>query len=144
MLALAKRLTVPVPVETLFDLADAHGVCVEWYPDPRCPRGEYMVVDREPVILLSPKLKDSPMRLRCALAHELGHHFAGSFWERVGGEMRDERRADRWAQDLLLPLSWLGERLWMAAGELADEAGVYQRWVEARLRRLAETAFASA
>src|SRR5690606_16653794 len=94
--------------DTLFGLAESEGVRVEWYPDPRCPRGRYIIVGDTPVILLSPQLKQNPMRLRCTLAHELGHHFTGTVGDwALHGRGKDDTRADRWAQRLVLPDWWL-------------------------------------
>lgn len=78
------------------------------------------------------------MRLRCTLAHELGHHFTGTVgnWA-LSGEGRGDARADRWAQRLVLPDWWLWPRRTELPGKLADESGVYQIWVEARLKEFA-------
>lgn len=125
---------VPVPIERLFTIAARAGVCVDWYPSTPCPRGCYVRVDGQALILLSPALRDSPMRLRCALAHELGHHFVGT-----GGPLsliKDEAGADRWARQLLLPEDWVIDHRHLSPGEMAEEAGVYQMWVEERLREI--------
>lgn len=135
--------TIPVPIDALFELAEREGIRVEWYPDPMCPRGRYIIVRGTPVILLSPRIREDPMRLRCTLAHELGHHFTGTVgnWCLHGHE-KDDARADRWAQRFLLPDWWLWPRRTQPPGELAEESGVYQIWVEARLKELAAHAMA--
>lgn len=96
-----------------------------------------MVVEGEPVILLAPRL--GTVDLRCTLAHELGHHAVGLLPRGPLGKRRDEARADRWAQRLVLPDAWLWSRIHLPPYELAEEAGVYQWWVEARLKELLQS-----
>lgn len=122
--------TIPYPVDELFALADAQDVEIHWYPLDESPRGRYFLAGGpggRGLIFLSPALRRDPVQLRCVLAHELGHHFVGP----------SDLRADRWAQELLLPNDWLLSRThWMHLGELAEEAGVYPLWVEHRLMDL--------
>lgn len=127
--------TVPYPIDDLFDMAQAAGIEIGWYPSYLGPRGRHIAAGGVRAILLSPKLKESAMRLRCALAHELGHHLAGYYGTPLS-LARDEAAATRWAQDLLLPDDWVWPRLRMTPGELADEADVYEIWVRERLARL--------
>jgi Zn-dependent peptidase ImmA (M78 family) len=76
------------------------------------------------------------MRLRCTLAHELGHAVTGCGAEPIGGDQRDEARAMRWARRLLMPGEWMLERVGRTAWEICEDAGVYQRWAEARIEEM--------
>jgi len=125
---------IPCPIDGLFDLAAQLGVRIKWYPCDSCPRGKYKSIDGINIIFLSPILRRSEMRLRCTLAHELGHHVTGVGAEAIGGDIRDEARARRWARHLLMPDEWIRERLDLPVWEIAEQAGVYQEWAAARIR----------
>ncbi len=126
-------MAIPYPIEDLVDLATVHNVELIWYPQESAPRGRYVARNGVHVIFLSPILQRSEMRLRCTLAHELGHHSTGAGGERIDGEVRDEARADRWARRLLMPDEWMLDRLTWPVWEIAEHAGVLQSWAEARL-----------
>lgn len=122
---------IPFPVDRLWSMIAAERISIIWYPDNHYPRGRYCVVNGHPFLFLSPFVKSTTMRLRCSLAHELGHHFAGFG---SGNEERDDERAMRWAYDLVLPHWWLNKRLHWELWRIAEEADVYQEWVEAQLQ----------
>lgn len=92
-----------------------------------------MLVGDQPVIFMSPAIEKSDMRLRCTLSHELGHHFIGIGGNHAG---RDDEKAMRWAYNLVLPHWWIKHRLYWEPWQIAEEADVYQEWVEARLHLL--------
>lgn len=127
-----------MPIEDLKALANHHGIDVEMYPKELVgltPRGRYREAGARRVVFMSPGLTGDPMRERCILAHEIAHGVTGC----LGLLPHDETTADRWAQDLLMPDWWLKDRLWMPAWMLCEEAGVYQMWAEARLKRYLES-----
>jgi Zn-dependent peptidase ImmA (M78 family) len=129
---------VPYPIDGLYKLAADMGVIVAYYPHTSCPRGRYIeTMDGIKVICLNPQLQHDEMRMRCTLAHELGHPATGVGAERIQGDMRDEARARRWARRLLLPDEWMCKHLTLPAYEIAAAAGVYDTWAKARLRDLA-------
>jgi len=124
---------IPVPVDTLWMIAEHEGIEVIWYPGTLYPRGQYCIANGRAFIFLNPAIRENSMRYRCTFAHELGHHFAGVGADGMGGDGRDDERAMRWARDLVLPMRWLRDRITLPAWQIAEEAGVYQHWVEARL-----------
>jgi hypothetical protein len=129
-------LVIPYPVEDLMELAALHNVRLGWYPDENCPRGRYVSKGGVHVIFLSPILRRSEMRLRCTLAHELGHAVTGCGAEPIGGDARDEARAMRWARRLLMPDEWMVQQVGRTAWEICEDAGVYQLWAEARIEEM--------
>lgn len=129
-------MVIPYPVEALMELAAQQSVRLVWYPHDNHPRASYISVDDLHIIALSPSLCRSQRDLRCAFAHELGHHVMGVGGERIGGEARDEARADRWARRLLMPDAWMIERLTWSAWEICEGAGVGQSWAQERLAEM--------
>lgn len=127
---------IPCPIEALMELARVHNVTLVWYPDEMCHRGRYVTRNGVHVIFLSPILRRSEMRLRCTLAHELGHHVTGCGAEPIGGDVRDEARAMRWARRLLMPDEWMLRQIGRTAWEICEDAGVYQLWAEARIEEM--------
>jgi hypothetical protein len=125
--------TIPYPVEALMELATQQNVRLVWYPHDNHPKATYISIGDLHVIALSPGLRQSQRDLRCAFAHELGHHVTGVGGERIGGEARDEYRAMRWARRLLLPDEWMLDHLTQPSWEICEEAGVLQSWAEERL-----------
>lgn len=124
---------IPFPIDRLWQMAAEMGVTVVWYPNEFYQRGNYCETVDGPYIFLNPAIKSSTMRYRCTFAHELGHRATG-VWS--GNPAKDDERANRWARKLLLPDWWLLPRIRWEPWEIAEEAGVYQEWVEARLRGL--------
>lgn len=127
---------IPYPVEDLMELATRHNVRLAWYPNESCPRGRYVTRNGVHAIFLSPILRRSDMRLRCTLAHELGHAVTGCGAEPIGGDGRDEARAMRWARRLLMPDEWMLGQAGRTAWEICEDAGVYQLWAEARIEEM--------
>lgn len=123
---------IPYPIPRLFAMAERLRVRVSWYPLECVSRADYIERGTARLIMLSPFLMHDHMRLRCTLAHELGHYHTG-----IGPDPgRDEARADRWAQELAVPDWWLIPRAHENLWELAEQAEVYQCWIEDRLRQL--------
>lgn len=125
---------VPVPIDDLFEIARLMQIRVTYYPAEltgAVPRARYKESEGSGVIFLSHELDGDPMRTRCKAAHEIAHAATGA----LGLMPHDEARANRWAQDLLMPDWWLKEKSWMPPWMLCEEAGVYQIWAEDRLRR---------
>lgn len=124
---------VPVPIGRLWQIARTCGITVVWYPSERFPRGCFCETADGPYIFLNPAIRKSTMRYRCTFAHELSHYHAGVY---PGLEAKDEARAMRWAYDLVLPDWWFLPRLEWEPWRIAEEADVYQHWVEAKLKVL--------
>jgi len=87
---------IPVPVDTLWMIAEHEGIEVIWYPGTLYPRGQYCIANGRAFIFLNPAIRENSMRYRCTFAHELGHHFAGVGADGMGGDGRDDERAMRW------------------------------------------------
>ncbi len=133
---------IPYPIEALVALCARHEVRLVWYPDENCPRGRYISKGGVHAIFLSPILRLCPMRLRCTLSHEFGHHMTGCGAEMIGGEGRDEARAMRWARRLLMPEEWMLQRIGQTAWQICEDAGVYQEWAEARIDEMERALYA--
>ena len=128
------------PTEALFQLADAEGIRVCFYPLQPFYSGLYVRrPGMPPVIGLDVGLLRRERELRAVFAEELGHHFTTSgCWVTLASSEasrlsrdRVELRAIRWAIDYLIDTTELlravhrGESAW----DLADRFLVPAPWV---------------
>lgn len=100
-----------IPTGYLFDLAESEGITIVWHQFSHID-GLYVHTPSlaSPVIALSNALHNQERRLRCVLAHELGHHFKTAGHPIIAASStscidvrRNELRATRWAVSLLVP-----------------------------------------
>jgi Zn-dependent peptidase ImmA (M78 family) len=99
-----------IPTYFLYQLAEYEGVAVEWH-DFEHIEGIYTYTPTmtTPIIALSTLLQTQERKLRCVLAHELGHHFetAGHHIIAASGPgsiyaTKNEILATRWAVNLMI------------------------------------------
>ena len=100
-----------IPTHFLFQLADYEGIAIEWR-DMHHVQGIYIHAPGayKPVIALSNTLHTQERKLRCVLAHELGHHFTTSGHYIIAANStssiyatKNENLATKWAVNLLIP-----------------------------------------
>ena len=100
-----------IPTHFLFHLADYEGIAIEWR-DMHHVQGIYTYTPEAPtpVIALSTTLHTQERKLRCVLAHELGHHFETAGHHLIAANStssiyatKNEHLATRWAVNLLIP-----------------------------------------
>lgn len=100
-----------IPTHFLFQLADYEGIAIEWR-DMHHVQGIYLYTPGvyKPVIALSNTLHTQERKLRCVLAHELGHHFTTSGHYIIAANStssiyatKNENLATKWAVNLLIP-----------------------------------------
>lgn len=63
-------------------------------------------------------------------------HWHGSDYVSTLASSRDDARADRWAQDFLIPDEWLLANLHRPVWDLAAECEVYDEWIKAKMERI--------
>jgi hypothetical protein len=135
-----------VLTETLFAMADEHGIEIVWYDLwPLC-LGLYTAnptILSAPVIGLDNSLATNERMLRCVLAHELGHHMTSAAPLTAAYSnplliIKSETRANQRALDLLLPSEQFIRALNPSQSffDLADEFHVLVEWVVAKFRQL--------
>lgn len=99
------------PTHFLFQLADYEGIAIEWR-DMHHVQGIYIHAPGayKPVIALSNTLHTQERKLRCVLAHELGHHYTTSGHYIIAANStssiyatKHENLATKWAVNLLIP-----------------------------------------
>ena len=98
-----------VPTSKLFSVAQKENITIEWTNFSSLEMQGIYVVDpavRSPIIGLSKTLEANERKLRCVLAHELGHHFRTvGKWITAACQMdklliaKIDREADDWALD---------------------------------------------
>jgi Zn-dependent peptidase ImmA (M78 family) len=103
-----------------------------------------------PIIGLSKTLEANERKLRCVLAHELGHHFrtAGK-WITAACQMdklliaKIDRKADDWALDTLIPSKLFVTKLirGMSIADLADPFFVTEGFARKKLEQLKRRGF---
>ena len=100
-----------IPTHFLFQLADYEGIAIEWR-DMHHVQGIYIYTPEAttPVIALSTTLHTKERKLRCVLAHELGHHFETAGHHIIAANStssiyatKHEHLATNWAVNLLIP-----------------------------------------
>ncbi len=100
-----------IPTHFLFQLAEYEGIAIEWR-DMHHVQGIYIHAPGayKPVIALSNTLHTQERKLRCVLAHELGHHFTTSGHYIIAANStssiyatKHENLATKWAVNLLIP-----------------------------------------
>lgn len=100
-----------IPTHFLFQLADYEGIAIEWR-DMHHVQGIYIHAPGayKPVIALSNTLHTQERKLRCVLAHELGHHFTTSGHYIIAANRtsyiyasKNEHLATKWAVNYLIP-----------------------------------------
>lgn len=100
-----------IPTHFLFQLAEYEGITIEWR-DMHHVQGIYLYTPGayKPVIALSNTLHTQERKLRCVLAHELGHHFTTSGHYIIAANStssiyatKNENLATKWAVNLLIP-----------------------------------------
>jgi len=142
-----------VPTSKLFSVAQEESITIEWtnFSSPEM-QGIYVVDPAvgSPIIGLSKTLEANERKLRCVLAHELGHYFrtAGK-WITAACQMdklliaKIDREADDWALDTLLPSKGFVTRLkgGMCVSGLADSFFVTEEFVIKKLKQLERRGF---
>ena len=100
-----------IPTHFLFQLAEYEGIAIEWR-EMHHVQGIYIQAPGayKPVIALSNTLHTQERKLRCVLAHELGHHFTTSGHYIIAANStssiyatKNENLATKWAVNLLIP-----------------------------------------
>jgi Zn-dependent peptidase ImmA (M78 family) len=100
-----------IPTYFLYQLAEYEGIAIEWR-DMHHVQGIYIHAPGayKPVIALSNTLHTQERKLRCVLAHELGHHFTTSGHYIIAANStssvyatKHENLATKWAVNLLIP-----------------------------------------
>jgi Zn-dependent peptidase ImmA (M78 family) len=100
-----------IPTHFLFQLAEYEGIAIEWR-EMHHVQGIYIHAPGayKPVIALSNTLHTQERKLRCVLAHELGHHFTTSGHYIIAANStssiyatKNENLATKWAVNLLIP-----------------------------------------
>lgn len=142
-----------VPTTRLFFIAENEKITIEWTNFSSLEMQGVYVVDpavRSPIIGLSKTLEANERKLRCVLAHELGHHFrtAGK-WITAACQMdklliaKIDREADDWALDTLVPSKSFVTRLrgGMCVTELADSFFVTEEFILMKLKQLERRGF---
>lgn len=132
--------------ERLFQIADKHGIGIEYWDLKPPLEGVYLAHENiPPYIGIAKYVRGDKNRLRCILAEELGHHFTS-----VGSALpkeiflysdrmwtsRVEYRAMKWAAQFLLPLTHIRtafNRGMFQPWEIADYFGVTPDFVKFRL-----------
>lgn len=132
-----------IPTQKLFAIADSQGIAVEFYPLPKPLLGYYFAEPgMGPVITLVPELERREALMRCVFAEELGHHFtcAGDYlvspYRSYMGKIllsKAEKKALKWAANLLVPLMNLISSRWQNVCDIADEYFVTPTFVRAVL-----------
>lgn len=120
----------------LYALAEAAGIPVLPFPLPRT--GSVSIQDdaRGCCVGLDEQVLDSDRQRRVHLAHELGHCFTGSFYNRhtaLDLRRKHENRADKWAIETLISPEELDEAI--AGGctdlwSLAEHFGVTEAFMK--------------
>ena len=99
-----------IPTYFLFQLAEYEGIAIEWR-DMHHVQGIYTYTPEAPtpVIALSNTLHTQERKLRCVLAHELGHHFTTSGHYIIAANStssiyatKHENLATKWAVNLMI------------------------------------------
>jgi Zn-dependent peptidase ImmA (M78 family) len=99
-----------IPTHFLFQLAEYEGIAIEWR-DMHHVQGIYTYTPEAPtpVIALSNTLHTQERKLRCVLAHELGHHFTTSGHYIIAANStssiyatKHENLATKWAVNLMI------------------------------------------
>jgi len=119
-----------IPTHFLFQLSEYEGIAIEWR-DLHHIKGIYTYTPgmARPVIVLSTTLHTQERKLRCVLAHELGHHYetAGHHIIAASGTSsvyatKNEHLATKWAVNLLVPTDVFIQRIkdGMDGHQLAD------------------------
>ena len=128
-----------IPTHFLFQLAEYEGIAIEWR-DMHHVQGIYIHAPGacKPVIALSNTLHTQERKIRCVLAHELGHHFltaghhaiAASTTNRIYAS-KNEHLATKWAVNLLVPTDVFLECIndGMDFYELVDYFYVLPDWI---------------
>jgi Zn-dependent peptidase ImmA (M78 family) len=101
-------------MSTLMNLADEHGITIDYWDFPDKLWALYMYHPHYgPIIGLADSLRESPALLKVAMGHELGHHFtggasgiplAGYTYVNRWKIAKAECKATRWAARYLMPL----------------------------------------
>ena len=141
-----------VPTTRLFFIAENEKITIEWtnFSSPEM-QGIYVVDPAvgSPIIGLSKTLEANERKLRCVLAHELGHHFrtAGK-WITAACQMdklliaKIDRKASR-ALDTLMPSKLFVTKLigGMSIADLADAFFVTEGFARKKLEQLKRRGF---
>ena len=142
-----------VPTSKLFSVAQKENITIEWtnFSSPEM-QGIYVVDPAvgSPIIGLSKTLEANERKLRCVLAHELGHHFrtAGK-WITAACQMdklliaKIDRKADDWALDTHIPSKQFVTKMirGMSKADLADPFFVTEGFARKKLEQLKRRGF---
>ena len=122
-------------IQRLYDLAKEQNIAVFELSLPKTGSMSVMEDDGRCAIAMDPGVKDSGIRERVHLGHEMGHCVTGSFYNRYAAidcRQRHENRANKWAVQVLIPVDDLDNAI--AEGctevwELADRFGVTEDFI---------------
>lgn len=119
-----------IPTRFLFQLAEYERITIEWHDFTHIDAlYTYTPEMPAPIIAISNSLHTHERKLRCVLAHELGHHFltAGHHIIAASGTSsvyatKNEHLATKWAVNLLVPTDVFIQRIkdGMDGQQLAD------------------------
>lgn len=99
-----------IPTHFLFQLAEYEGIKIEWANLTNI-KGLYLHTPtlKSPVIALAHSLHNNERKLRCVLAHELGHHFKTAGHHTIAANYlnsvyatKNELSATKWAVNFLV------------------------------------------
>jgi Zn-dependent peptidase ImmA (M78 family) len=128
-----------IPTRFLFQLAEYERITIEWHDFTHIDAlYTYTPEMPAPIIAISNSLHTHERKLRCVLAHELGHHFltaghhaiAASTTNRIYAS-KNEHLATKWAVNLLVPTDVFLECIndGMDFYELVDYFYVLPDWI---------------
>ena len=120
----------------LCSMAEQNGIYIDYFQMNTCAIA--LNIEGEYFIALNQHL--SPIKLKEALAHELGHCFTRGFYS-ISTPFRTisyiEASAYKWEFNVLLPVAWINERIekgYEALWQFAEEAQVSIELVEKAMK----------
>lgn len=122
-------------VQELYTLASQQNIPVILFPMPQNGSMSVMNENGDCCIGMDKGILDGGMRERVHLAHELGHCYTGSFYNRyaaIDSRRRHENRADKWAIRTLIPVDQLDDAIACGCTELwalAERFGVTESFM---------------
>lgn len=115
-----------IPLETLYAFAEAKSYDLYWIRSGDARICSMSVTDGiHCAIMMDPSKLPTEAEQRQTLAHELGHWFTGSFYNRYAKldlRQKHENRADKWAIEQLVPADALAQAVASGHTELWDLA----------------------
>ena len=123
-------------VQDLYSLASQQNIPVLTYPLPTTGSMSLMGDTGACYIGMDKGVQDGNIQERVHLAHELGHCYTGSFYNRyaaIDHRKRHENRADKWAIQNLIPVDALDDAVahgYTEFWELAERFGVTEEFAK--------------